>query len=160
MSAGTSYEKCEPNMTPLLDVVLQLVMFFMLCVNFVMEQVNEEVKLPEAIAAKALDRTTEYYHILNIDKKGITTIEGEVLDSPGKVKNAMKEKFELDKQRMQSRGKAADWEAGKGRSIVILRADKACNYKMVHDVMTACREAGYSEIQLRAIQSGSLGTGA
>jgi biopolymer transport protein ExbD len=73
MSASMNEEKCEPNMTPLLDIVLQLVMFFMLCVNFVMEQVNEEVKLPTAIAAKALDRTQEYYHILNIDKKGITT---------------------------------------------------------------------------------------
>jgi biopolymer transport protein ExbD len=71
----------------------------------------------------------------------------------------MKEKYELDRQRMQARNKAADWEAGQGRSIIILRADKDCNYKMVHDVMEACKKANYERIQLRAIQAGSLGTG-
>ena len=30
----------EPNMTPLLDLVLQLLMFFIINVNFVSEQVN------------------------------------------------------------------------------------------------------------------------
>ena len=34
--------------SPLLDLVLQLVMFFMLCANFVMEQVNDTIKLPKA----------------------------------------------------------------------------------------------------------------
>ena len=42
MSHGSSSsDKCEPNLVPLLDMVLQLVMFFMVCANFVMEQVNE-----------------------------------------------------------------------------------------------------------------------
>ena len=51
MSHGST-EKCEPNLTPLLDLVLQLVMFFMLCANFVVEQTSDKIKLPEAEAAK------------------------------------------------------------------------------------------------------------
>ena len=45
MSHGPSAEgsNAEPNLTPLLDVVLQLLMFFMMCVNFVTEQVNEDI---------------------------------------------------------------------------------------------------------------------
>ena len=50
MSHGSS-DKCEPNFTPLLDLVLQLVMFFMLCANFVMDQTSVEIKLPDAIAS-------------------------------------------------------------------------------------------------------------
>src|SRR5437588_744027 len=46
----------EPNLTPLLDVVLQLLMFFMMCVNFVTEQVKEDVKLPESLSARPMDR--------------------------------------------------------------------------------------------------------
>ena len=57
MSHGST-EKCEPNFTPLLDLVLQLVMFFMICANFVMEQTSVEIKLPKAIAAKALEKPT------------------------------------------------------------------------------------------------------
>ena len=57
MSASTSSDKCEPNLTPLLDMVLQLVMFFMLCANFVMEQVNESVKLPLAIVIEVCTKS-------------------------------------------------------------------------------------------------------
>ena len=61
----------------------------------------------------------------------------------------MRRKYALDKERT----KPADWEKGKGRSLIILRAHRDCNYKQVHDVMTACRRAGYTDIQLRATQA-------
>ena len=159
MSASTSSEKCEPNLTPLLDMVLQLVMFFMLCANFVMEQVNESVKLPLAIEAKALDKTVDNYIILNVvkpmdaDKKftlpAYTEITGEQYINSIQVRSRMRTVMDLDK----ARTKPADWEKGKGRSIVILRATKECNFKEVHDVWTACRQAGYTDIQLRAIKA-------
>src|SRR5437764_9789429 len=58
MSHGPSSEAsvAEPNLTPLLDVVLQLLMFFMMCVNFVTEQVKEDVKLPESVSARPMDK--------------------------------------------------------------------------------------------------------
>ena len=148
---GAEGNKCDPNLTPLLDVVLQLVMFFMLCAHFVTEKVNEKIKLPTAIEAKSLDKSTTNYIILNIDEQGTTTVDAEVLDSPVKVQNFMKNHYDIDK----ARTKPADWEKGKGRSLVILRAHKDCNYKMVHDVMSACRRAQYTDIQLRAIKSGT-----
>jgi biopolymer transport protein ExbD len=149
---GSEGSKCDPNLTPLLDMVLQLIMFFMLCANFVNEQINEGIKLPQAIAAKALDKTVDDYHILNVDEKGVTTSGGQTMDSAGKVQTYMRNAYELDKARMNARGKAKEWEAGKGRSLVILRAHKDCTFKQVYDVMTACRIAGYSDIQLRAVK--------
>ena len=159
MSASASAGKCEPNLTPLLDMVLQLVMFFMLCANFVMEQVNETVKLPLAIEAKALDRTVDNYIILNVVKPkdanekfnlpAYTDISGEQFTNMIQVRNKMRTVMELDK----ARTKPADWEKGKGRSIVILRAAREANFKEVYDVMTACRQAGYTDIQLRAIKA-------
>ncbi len=35
--------KADPNLVPLLDLVFQLIMFFMICVNFVSEQVNSDI---------------------------------------------------------------------------------------------------------------------
>ncbi len=166
MTESNASAKCEPNLTPLLDVVLQLIMFFMLCANFVMEQVNESIKLPQAIAAKSLDKTVDDYIILNVenvDGVAVTTIAGQRLDSPGKVLNYMKDEYERDKRRMVDRGKVKEWEDGKGRSLIILRADAGqqdrepkragCTYKQVHDVMEACKFAGYTEIQLRTIKA-------
>ncbi len=149
MSASTSHgDKAEPNLTPLLDMVLQLVMFFMLCANFVMEQVNESIKLPEAVAARALDSTIANYIILNIDAKGVTTVGKEAFDTPGKVLGYLKNQSELDKVR----AKPAEWDAGKGRSVIILRGHKDCTYKQVHDVMTVARRAGYGDVQLRTVK--------
>ena len=146
MSASVSHEKCEPNLTPLLDVVLQLVMFFMLCANFVTESVKESIKLPEAIAAKALDKNVRDYMILNIDAMGATTVTNEVFETPAKIRGFLKNQMDLDK----ARTKPADWEKGKGRSVIILRADQKCNFKQVNDVMEVCRGVGYLNLQLRA----------
>jgi biopolymer transport protein ExbD len=144
--------RCEPNMTPLLDLVLQLIMFFMLCAHFVTEQVNEAIKLPQAIAAKALDETVANYTILNIDPAGVTTtLTGrgeERWETPTAVQNAMAIQYELDK----ARTKPADWEKGRGRTLVILRASRDCYFKQVHDIIKACQRAGYTDIRLRALK--------
>ena len=154
MSGPSSEEKCEPNLTALLDIVLQLVMFFMLITHFATEQLNESIKLPSAIAVRSIDRTVENYYILNIDAKGITTIgvgeKFEVLDNRTQVAQSMKSKNDRDKELWQKANPTKVWENVKeGRSLIILRASKDCSYKQVHDVMSACRQAGYADIQLR-----------
>lgn len=72
MSHGshTAESPSEPNLTPLLDMVLQLVMFFMLCANFVQQEVNETIKLPKATTAKSLDREQSYLLFINISEQG------------------------------------------------------------------------------------------
>jgi biopolymer transport protein ExbD len=45
----------EPNLVPLLDLVLQMVMFFMACTNFAKENISEAVKLPLAQSAKPIE---------------------------------------------------------------------------------------------------------
>ena len=52
--AGGGNAHDEPNLVPLLDLVLQLVMFFMMCANFVMEQVDQTIMLPVAQSAKPM----------------------------------------------------------------------------------------------------------
>ena len=147
MSASVSHDKCEPNLTPLLDVVLQLVMFFMLVAHFVTESVNEQIKLPEAIATKALDKNVRDFYILNIDSKGAITVGQEVFETPAKLTGFLRNQMDLDK----ARTKPAEWEKGRGRSVIILRADQRCNFKQVNDVMEVCRKAQYFNLQLRAV---------
>jgi biopolymer transport protein ExbD len=149
----TQSDKCEPNLTPLLDMVLQLVMFFMLCANFVMEQVNESIKLPDAIAAKALDKGANDYIILNVDPAGVTSVGNDQYANPLQVQLFLRNQLDADKLRVSQ----GDWDRGKGRSIIILRAHRDCTFKTVHDVMQACRRAGYTDLQLRAIKANDPG---
>jgi biopolymer transport protein ExbD len=158
MSHGSS-DKCEPNFTPLLDLVLQLVMFFMLCANFVMDQTNVEIKLPEAIAAKALDKSEEYAIYLNVNEQGKVILTpsdqykdsatGDMiatLDNPDQVKNFLKRRAKED------RSAAGPANADKPlRSVIVLRIHKDCPFDKTYGIMKACRQAEYLRVQLRAI---------
>ena len=56
MAASMSSEfKAEPNLTPLLDVVFQLITFFMLVINFSSENYDQRVRLPVAESARPVE---------------------------------------------------------------------------------------------------------
>ena len=159
MSAGGSIDRAEPNMTPLLDVVLQLIMFFMLVTNFAMEQVDEAIKLPTAVSAKPLDSKANDYALLNVrvnqtTDKPIITVGSEVYEGAIQLKTFLRNQYELDK----ARTKPDLWEAGQGRSIIIIRGDKGCRYKHINAVTMVCQQAGYRNVQLRVIQKDGIGT--
>src|SRR5262245_43962713 len=59
MSTNTSSDSFDLNLTPLLDMVLQLIMFFMMCVNFVTEQINANVLLPDSSSAQEIQSKSE-----------------------------------------------------------------------------------------------------
>ncbi len=137
-------------MTPLLDLVLQLVMFFMISANFVMEQTSVEVRLPEAISAKALDAAANTIIFLNINEKGQVVLppvdregDNDTLDNPAQVKGYMDRRAAAEKLKTR---------AEKPEATLILRIDKLCPFEKSYPIMKACRSAGYSNVQLRAIR--------
>jgi len=148
MSHGST-EKCEPNFTPLLDLVLQLVMFFMLCANFVLEQTSVEIQLPQAYAAKALDKTDEEVIYLNVNKQGKVLLtpnqrEGDTdtLDNAEQVRGYMLRRAAVEKKRT---GK------DKPQAVIVLRVDMYTPFEQTYAIMKAARQAGYERVQLRAI---------
>jgi len=61
-------ERVEPNLTPLLDVVMNLIMFFMITINFVNDQLNANVLLPDSVSAQELPPKTETdWLVINIE---------------------------------------------------------------------------------------------
>ena len=50
----------DPNLTPLLDLVLQLIMFFMITVNFIrVDQFDDSVRLFEVTRASSFDEESD-----------------------------------------------------------------------------------------------------
>jgi biopolymer transport protein ExbD len=157
MSHGAS-DKCEPNLIPLLDLVLQLVMFFMVCANFVMEQINETIQLPTAVAAKPLDPNAQNIIFLNVNEKGEVLLspldavgKENTLYNPVQVQFYMKGRFEEDVR------KNGGDKTKPPRSTLIIRADKKTPFEKVYGIMKACRLAGYQNCQLRTIRDGGVG---
>lgn len=153
MSHGAA-DKCEPNLVPLLDMVLQLVMFFMVCANFVMEQINESIQLPSALEAKPLDPNATNIIFLNVNEKGEVLLSAldavgseKTLFNPVQVQSYMKRRFDEDVR------KNGGDKTKPPRSLLIIRADKRTAFEKVYGIMKACQMAGYQNCQLRAIRA-------
>jgi len=131
-----------PNLTPLLDVVLQLLMFFMMCVNFVSEQVNQDVTLPPAQTARPM---AEASHVLflNVTAGGNLIVSGNVpMATRGAIRFFLKQEYD-DAERV---------EPGRGQKLtVVIRADQAADYDKVYDLLSVCKEVGYKKLQLRVM---------
>lgn len=136
-------QSAEPNLTPLLDLVLQLVMFFMLIANFAMEDQSEKVHLPVATQAKPLAAKDANLMFLNVDSKGYVLITGkdEPLGDPEKIRGHM-----VQTARTHPLGE----KEAKDLVKVIIRADKDATFRDVHKVMSAVKASGFRHLQLRA----------
>lgn len=147
MSGNVDGGENEPNLTPLLDVVLQLIMFFMITVNFVRtDHLNEEVILPVAQMAVAMDQTAEDWVFLNLNKDGKLVGYLDDLGTPEKLKaHLMKEKENLE------RVAKAKGRTGEIKVVVVLRAHKDCRYAQVWEVLNSCTRAGFSRWQMRVL---------
>src|SRR6476469_4873765 len=106
----------EPNLTPLLDLVLQLVMFFMLVANFVMDELSDKIHLPVATQAKPLTAKDTNIMYLNVSKDGkILLPVGDPLTTPEQIKFHMNQ---VAQNFVDGPAKARE------KITVIIRADK------------------------------------
>jgi biopolymer transport protein ExbD len=138
----------DPNLTPLLDVVLQLIMFFMITVSFVQtEALNIDVVLPVAQAAVPLDPQAEDYIFLNMNKEGKLVGYLEDLNNESKLKAHLQRENNARIEAALARGK----KTGDVHVTVVLRAHKDARYADVFRILDICSKAGYKRWQLRVL---------
>lgn len=147
MAASAGDANTDPNLTPLLDVVLQLIMFFMITVNFVQtESLNEDVVLPAAQAAVPLDQTGDDYIFLNMNKEGKLVGYLEDLNSEVKLKAHLQREREARRRAAEEKGRKGDVNI-----VIVLRAHRDAQYNDIWHVLDTCTKAGYSRWQLRVL---------
>jgi biopolymer transport protein ExbD len=146
--------KADPNLTPLLDVVLQLVMFFMISVNFVAEQFNvKDVQLPMSQSARPLDPSETDILFVNINSKGeIVQLPKAGEPPPEPLADAAEIRFYLNEEYRRAERRAAERgdKSGKVTTLVIIRPSRNAEYKPVYYVLRCCKDAGFKKMQLRA----------
>jgi biopolymer transport protein ExbD len=157
VSANVSSEiKAEPNLTPLLDVVFQLITFFMLVMNFNADTFDQRVKLPIAATAsppepgKALE---EAKLVFNVTKDGKLVWNGEDLDAHGS--NDMikiQAGFERTKaERARKKLGVAKPEDDALPTVIVIRCDRETPYSDIYRIITACQANGFRKFSLKAM---------
>ena len=162
MSHGGSDEIAEPDLTPLLDLVLQLLMFFIINVNFVSEQVSADIKLPSSESARPVDKadpaaifvgqkvkTQQYINerFTKMEAQRFQNFDSVILIptqppmTPPEAKAWLKDKYDF-LTRLKGEGKVD--------TIIYFRPDADLEYGEMVKLMNYCKIAGFTKIKVRA----------
>src|SRR5947207_8411836 len=142
-SSVTSELRAEPNLTPLLDVVFQLITFFMLVINFSNENYDQRVRLPVAGSARPVEdekQVSEDRLVLNVDQNGHLLFGGEV-QPLHKAIQTIKHQADLIKINLKAGGQKLD-PSGSLPTTIVLRADKETTFASVLNLIKACQANG------------------
>lgn len=147
MSGSASSDTVEPNLTPILDMVFQLITFFMLVVNFKGAALDLTLQLPVLGSARPLDtKGSEELLYLNIDSEGQLKLYGVVKDLQTYV---AEEAAVTIKQ--QKAAKSDFKEGDELPTRVVIRADKSTPFELLNDVLSTCQKFGYRKFSLNAM---------
>lgn len=116
-------EKGRLDLTPLVDVVLLLIIFFMLTSSFV-TQPTIPIKLPKAVTGESLKKErTEIF----VTEDNIVYMRGNPITVP-----------DLKKKLKNRKNKAG----------ILIKSDKSASLGKIVEVWDVCREIGISQIDL------------
>ncbi len=147
----------EPNMTPLLDLVLQILMFFIVTVNFATAENTGNVPLPDSQTARPLPKSALKEPIflnLLVNKDADTGVRRhEVLlplqlDASGKPLPPMNQ---AEARRYMKRLFDDLSRVGEVKNPVVIRAHKEADYNEVFQVLQSCSDAGFRNLKVRAL---------
>ena len=139
-------ERAEPNLTPLLDMVFQLITFFMLVINFKGASLDMSLKLPVLGSARPLEKHGKFESIiLNIDAEGGVKANGQKVD--------VDQFIEREASRLKAQLKLLDepiTEAGFPVQVIV-RADRSAPFHVVNRILKVCQDQGYRQFALNAM---------
>lgn len=115
------------NLTPMIDVVFLLIIFFMAASKFAEVEADIELQLPEVAAATPLTSAPKQ-RTVSVEKEGEIQLDGKevsLAELTNQLSAAQKEFPQLS---------------------VIIRGDAACAFQHVASALAACKDANISEL--------------
>lgn len=137
----------KPNLTPILDMVFQLITFFMLVINFKSAALDLSLKLPVIGSAHPVDtKGQESLLILNVDKEGNINMYGR----PQPLKEYIAK--EAMAALIGAKRNQPDIEFGEELpTTVVIRADRTTPFKSLNKVIMECQQNGFRKFALKAM---------
>lgn len=145
--SGGGGDGAEPDLTPMLDMVFQLITFFMLVTNMKAAALDLNLKLPVVGSARPVDtKGVEELLILNVTSDGKINQYGIVKD-PGPYIAS-----EAQVSRMAANKAGGKLEAGDELPTrVVIRCDRATTFASLFEVIKLCQDQGFVQFALRAM---------
>ncbi|MBQ1454528.1 MAG: biopolymer transporter ExbD [Thermoguttaceae bacterium] len=147
-----SLAPCEPNMTPMIDIVFLLITFFTLVINFSQSESNDRIHLPASELAQPPEEMPAEPMTIQISEDGQIFVGQAVcyLDQPGRPKGEGRPLSDFFTEELRVR-KTID-KVEPGDLTIIIRADADTETGFVERVIQACQAKGMENFTLRARQ--------
>lgn len=143
-----------PNLTPMLDMVLQLIVFFMMLVHFGsrLEGANRGVRLPVAPAALPGASMTVDQLSAGLDAQGNLLVGDQTLD-PQAAAAWWKRQADARRAGLELLEEPGALDSAFAKSddlptVVVLRADRAASYGSVRKTLTEAQSRGFARFSL------------
>ncbi|MDP7035759.1 MAG: biopolymer transporter ExbD [Planctomycetota bacterium] len=144
MAAKIPDSSVDLNMTPMIDVVFLLIIFFMLILKIVSEELTP-LDLPTAVHANP-DEAEEDRVIINLRRDGKIFVDGRVYDPTKPAgSEALKKKLAFEAQ-------GARGDDGISERQILIRADRSTKYQHVEKILRLMVNKG---IRMYRVQFGA-----
>jgi biopolymer transport protein ExbD len=119
------------NMTPMIDVVFQLIVFFTATSTIAKSEFSQDVNLPAAETGKERDQTDQKRKIVvNVSREGVVSVAGRSIDSP-----SFRELLTAELAQYQP-----------GQIEVQFRADRIAPFGSVQPLLLDCARSGIWQV--------------
>jgi len=142
-------DRAEPNLTPILDMVFQLITFFMLVISFKATDFDKALVLPVVGSAAPADAdATGEYLILNLRSGGKLFVQGK--EEPN-IEGFLN--FEAQKLKKQLKPDSDQYVT------VVIRADRSLRCEFLMRVINACKRSGLDRFDFMVLRGGQQQSG-
>jgi biopolymer transport protein ExbD len=165
----------EPDLTAMLDMVMNLLMFFIICASVIKMERNEDVKLPDSSEAHVIapsDRDSYFINLIPFQYEDMARrVTGKDREErlavirrlfpeedegkpcvliPGETYPLRPHELAgwLQKKADFLKETSAD---GKVHQVIVMRADRTLDYALVFRLLSLCKSYGFREMKLRAL---------
>ncbi|NLF06493.1 MAG: biopolymer transporter ExbD [Pirellulaceae bacterium] len=149
MAARASTElRADPNLTPMLDLVFQLITFFVLIFNFKSAEIDQNLQLPVVGSARPVETHGQVdLTVLNVNSDGDLMVYGHpVKNIEGYIVR------ESQSSMLANRMTQADLDEGKELpTTVVIRADRSTPFRMINRIIKSCQDNGFRSFALKAM---------
>jgi biopolymer transport protein ExbD len=122
------------NLTPMIDVVFTLLVFFMLATTFAERERLLDLELPYAASAADAKKPTPQELVINVAREGKVFVDGKSLEET-QLSRILSDTAQRDR-----------------RTMVTIRGDRRGAYDGIVHVLDACLQAGLVDVSLGALE--------
>jgi len=152
MSASHSHSaRAEPNLTPILDMVFQLITFFMLVINFKTNQIDTQMELPVVGSARPVKADGLLLLMVNINKKAQFTVFNKPY-SDRQMEQYILAQAATDRLAARRMNSSFD-ENDDLPTTVVIRADRNTPFEKLHHALELCQANHYRNFVFRTAQA-------